>query len=87
MPRSVLHIMHVIIFLQTLFEGMFIVTCLMFRPYGEKRRSFAVEAPTSPCCQRQVAHENSYYFLLCMSSGFISICMFRTTSYAMQTLE
>ena len=42
-------------FLKTLFECMFIVNGLMFRLYGEKRRLFAVEAPTSPFGQRQVA--------------------------------
>ena len=84
MPGIVLHIMH-IIFLKTLFECMFLVNCLMFRLCGEKRRSFAVEAPISPCCQRQVAHKLPIYLDYAFS-GFISICMFRTISYAMQTL-
>ena len=65
---------------------MFIVTCLMFRLCGEKQRLFAVESPTSPFCQRQVAHKLPTIFDYAFS-GFISICIFRTTSNAMQTLD
>ena len=44
-------------FLKTLFECMFIVNRLMFRLAERNEDLSTVEAPTSPFCQRQVAHE------------------------------
>ena len=41
------------------------VYCELFEllEFAERNEDLStVEAPTSPCCQRQVAHENSYYF-------------------------
>ena len=60
---------------------------LMFRLCGEKRRLFAVEAPTSPFCQRQVAHKFPIIFGLCILVVLFLYMHVRTTSYAMQTLE
>ena len=58
----------------------------MFRLAERNEELSTVEAPTSPCCQRQVAHDFTYYFDYAFS-GFISICMFSTTSNAKQTLD
>ena len=55
--------------------------------FAERNENLStVEAPTSPFCQRQVAHENSYIFDYAFSV-FISICMFSTTSMLCKTLE
>ena len=43
-------------FLKTLYECMFIVNCLMFSFAERNEELSTVEAPTSPCCQRQVAY-------------------------------
>ena len=70
-------------FLKTLYECMFIVNCLMFRLYGEKRRLFAAEAPTSPFCQGKW-HMNYLLFFTMHVSGFISIyaCQDQQLCYA-----
>ena len=66
---------------------MFIVNCLMFRLAERNEELSTVEAPTSPFCQRQVAHKIPTIFGLCMLVVLFLYMHVRTTSYAMQTLE
>ena len=65
---------------------MFIVNCLMFRLAKRNEELSTVEAPTSPFVKGKwhmiLPTIFDYAF-----SGFISICMFSTTNYAMQTLD
>ena len=65
---------------------MFIVNCLMFRLAERNEELSTVEAPTSPFVKGKWHMKIPIYFDYAFS-GFISICMFSTTSNAMQTLE
>ena len=61
---------------------LWLVWCV--RNYGEKQRLFAAEAPTSPFCQRQVAHKLPNIFGLCMLAFLFLYACLGLTSYAMQ---
>ena len=67
--------MHVIFFLRTLFECMFIVTWLMCQKLRRETKTFAAEAPTLLFVKASGIFINFLLFCLCMINVFsLSMC-------------